>query len=287
MMTRAFLFFFFLALLPVSLVAQSDDDLPLAITEATSIGAGGYNLMDTYLTPGIEARYGGWGLSVANERMKLTGLLEGRISRQQWFRAEFARTFNGAETKSEMELAGEYALNYHYRFEPLPRLRLLAGGGARGLVGMIYNVNNGNNPVSVKADLDLNLSAILLYELQLKNYPITLRYQVDLPFSGLCFAPKYGQSYYEAFDLENAGGVVHFNSFHNKFAIRNYLTADFPFRRFTIRLAFHHQAYHTDMNGIRAHIVSRSFMLGFVREFFSWGGKRGERERLRFRSAYY
>ena len=212
-MIRPFLLSTVLALFAALSPLHGQEELPLSIMEATSIGVGGYNLMDTYLTPGATVNYSGAGLSVLNERMKMTGIADGNISRQQLLRAEFSSTSNGA---------------YHYHFTPLPNLKLLAGGGARGLLGMIYNMQNGNNPVSVKADLDLNLSGMAIYQLAIKDYPITLRYQVDLPFSGICFAPKYGQSYYEMFGLSNSGGLVRYNSFHNKFAIQNYLTADFP-----------------------------------------------------------
>lgn len=286
-MIRPFLLSTVLALFAALSPLRGQEELPLSIMEATSIGVGGYNLMDTYLTPGATVNYSGVGLSVLNERMKMTGIADGNISRQQLLRAEFSSTSNGAGTKSNLELLGQYALNYHYHFTPLPNLKLLAGGGARGLLGMIYNMQNGNNPVSVKADLDLNLSGMAIYQLAIKDYPVTLRYQVDLPFSGICFAPKYGQSYYEMFGLSNSGRLVRYNSFHNKFAIQNYLTADFPIGNFTIRAAFHHQAYHTDMNGIKSHVISRSFMIGFVREFISWGGKKSKRMRESYRSAFY
>ena len=198
-MIRPFLLSTVLALFAALSPLRGQEELPLSIMEATSIGVGGYNLMDTYLTPGATVNYSGAGLSVLNERMKMTGIADGNISRQQLLRVEFSSTSNGAGTKSNLELLGQYALNYHYHFTPLPNLKLLAGGGARGLLGMIYNMQNGNNPVSVKADLDLNLSGMAIYQLAIKDYPITLRYQVDLPFSGICFAPKYGQSYYEMF----------------------------------------------------------------------------------------
>ena len=41
------------------------------------------------------------------------------------------------------------------------------------------------------------------------------------------------------------------------------------------------------MNGIKSHIISRSFMIGFVREFISWGGKKSKRMRESYRSAFY
>lgn len=57
------------------------------INTATLIGIGGYNLMDTYLTPGSRIPYTGWGIRVMNERMKMTRLADHRISRQQIFNA--------------------------------------------------------------------------------------------------------------------------------------------------------------------------------------------------------
>ena len=48
------------------LAAQTDknveDEIPRSVNEATMIGIGGYNVMDTYLTPGIETKYTGWGV---------------------------------------------------------------------------------------------------------------------------------------------------------------------------------------------------------------------------------
>ena len=68
------------------------------INTATLIGIGGYNLMDTYLTPGSRIPYTGWGIRVMNERMKMTRLADHRISRQQIFNADIACTQNGAGT---------------------------------------------------------------------------------------------------------------------------------------------------------------------------------------------
>ena len=60
------------------LAAQTDknveDEIPRSVNEATMIGIGGYNVMDTYLTPGIETKYTGWGVRIQNERMKIVRL---------------------------------------------------------------------------------------------------------------------------------------------------------------------------------------------------------------------
>ena len=168
----------------------------------------------------------------------------------------------------------------------LPGLKLLAGGAVHGMGGFIYNTRNGNNPASAKADIDLNISAMAIYKLRVKEYPMTLRYQFTIPFAGVLFSPHYGQSYYEIFNLGNASGVVQFNSFHNKFAMKNFFTVDFPVCNFTIRAGYLNSSYRTDVNGIQSHIISHSFMIGLVKEFISFGGKRLKNTQ-RFRSAYY
>lgn len=250
-----------------SLSAQTEA-LPRSTNSATLVGMGGYNLMDTYLSPGApERNYTGVGFSVLHERMQMTRLADQRISRQQLFRGELARTENGAATATDLAGFATYSLGYHYHFtSPLPDLQLLAGVMAQGWLGFIYNTRNGNNPASTKADADLRLSAMAFYTLRIKDYPIRLRYQGAIPFAGVCFSPHYNQSYYEIFDLGNHAGVVQFNSFHNKWAYQQLLTADFPVGALTLRVGFLGNYYRTDLNAIQSHVVSRSFVIGLAVE---------------------
>ena len=250
-----------------SLSAQTEA-LPHSTNSATLVGIGGYNLMDTYLSPGApERNYTGVGFSVLHERMQMTRLADQRISRQQLFRGELARTENVAATATDLAGFATYSLGYHYHFtSPLPDLQLLAGVMAQGWLGFIYNTRNGNNPASTKADADLRLSAMAFYTLRIKGYPIRLRYQGAIPFAGVCFSPHYNQSYYEIFDLGNHAGVVQFNSFHNKWAYQQLLTADFPVGALTLRVGFLGNYYRTDLNAIQSHVVSRSFVIGLAVE---------------------
>ena len=151
--------------------------------------------------------------------MKLTRLADSRISRQQLFDVDLSLTDNGAGTTNTLNGFIDYSLGYHYRFEPINNLTLLAGASARLMAGFIYSTKASNNPASVKADFDLNVSAMVLYHLSIRNYPMTLRYQVETPFIGMLFSPHFGQSYYEIFDQGNSSGIVPFTSFHNKQAL--------------------------------------------------------------------
>lgn len=273
----------FLCLVP-SLMSQEDkEDKPWSVNEATLFGVGGYNIKDTYLSP---LKYSGWGMRILNERMKMTKLADYNISRQQFINVDVAFTRNPAETASSFAGFVDYSLGYHYHFQPQPALKLLTGASIRGLGGFIYNTRNGNNPASAKAEIDLNLSAMAIYKLVLNNYPLVLRYQIEVPVAGVLFSPHYGQSYYEIFNLGNSDGVIQSSSLHNKFAIRNFLTADFPVGNCTIRIGYLNTYSRTDVNGIQSHVVSNSFLIGFVKEFIAFGGKRLKQTK-RYNSAYY
>lgn len=256
------------------------------VNAATLIGIGGYNLMDTYLTPGSRIPYTGWGLRVMNERTKMTWLADHRISRQQIFNADIASIRNGAGTTQAFSGFLDYTLGYHYHFHPIPALKLLAGASVHAMGGFIYCTRVSNNPASAKADLDLNLSAQAVYNFQIRNYPLTLRYQVEIPFIGILFSPHYGQSYYEIFDRGNKSGIVPFTSFHNKLAMKNYLTVDFPVGKFTFRAGYLNSLYYLDVNQIQSHIISHSFVIGFVREFIAFGGRKMQ-QTSKHNSVYY
>lgn len=231
----------FLLFLASPAKAQSDgDEIPWSINSGTMVGIGSYNLMDTYLSPSMEdKKYTGPGLRVMNERMKRVRLANYRVSRQQIISVDLASTDNAASTATDFAGFIDYTLGYYYHLPTvLPDLKLLAGGAVHGMSGFIYNTRNGNNPASAKADIDLNISAMAIYKLRVKEYPMTLRYQFTIPFAGVLFSPHYGQSYYEIFNLGNASGVVQFNSFHNKFAMKNFFTVDFPVCNFTIRAGY-------------------------------------------------
>lgn len=270
------------------LVAQSDEEeVPRSINESTMVGIGGYNLRDTYLSPSTDINYTGWVARILNERMKVVRLADYKISRQQLINVEFGSTRNGAETANEYAGFVDYSLGYHYRFTNLlPGLKVLTGASARLAGGFIYNTRNSNNPVSGKGDFDLNLSAMAIYNFKIKEFPLTFRYQAEIPFAGVLFSVHKGEPYY-FLTQGGSDGIVRFSSFHNKFAMKNYFTLDIPVSNFTLRVGYLNSMYRTDVNSIKTHVLSNSFMIGFVKEFVSFGGKRLKSNAHRYSSAYY
>jgi hypothetical protein len=87
---------------------------------------------------------------------------------------------------------------------------------------------------------------------------------------GAFFTPGYGQSYYEIFVLGNDSGVVHFASPANQRGLRNYITADYPIGKVTLRAGYLRNYYRTEANNLITSISSHQFMIGLAFESLSF-----------------
>jgi hypothetical protein len=232
------------------------------MNEGTLVGFGTSQIKDTYLSP---FNYSGWGARILNERMSL--LCNRSFSRQQIINVDISSTKNPAENVNDFGAFVDYSLTYYYHIHASDNFRLLPGASVHLMSGFIYNTRNGNNPLSAKVDIDLGLSVIMLYTFRIKKYPLTLRYQADIPFGGVFFSPAYGISYYEMFNEGNTSDIIAFNSFHNKLVLKNYATIDIPVHGSTLRLGYLGNLYYSDTNQINTRILSNSFMIGWVKKF--------------------
>ena len=252
------------------------------VTRATMYGIGFTNVFDTYLSP---QEYKGIDFRISRETIRMTKLFDGNVSVQNFFQADIGYTHNRADNNNTFSGLVNWNYGLHYQFRLTENFKLLAGGLIDANGGFVYNLRNTNNPASGKADLDLNFSAMGIYGFKFGNYPVTFRYQMEIPFIGALFAIHKGQPYYYLSQGDRSG-VIKFSSLHNKFAMRNYFTFDFPIANFTVRAGYLNSMYRTDVNGIKTHVLSNSFMIGLVKEFYSFGGKR-LKQRHKYSSAYY
>ena len=274
-----------LILFPLCLRAQTDGAAPAprSVNEATMISLGSRYVKNTYLS---DVGYDGTGIGITNERMRL---INDSWSRRRAFRIDFASIRNPAGTSSGYAAFLDYSYAVHRRFEPgsIDGLRLLVGATGRTMLGTVYRSQGGNNPAALHLENDLGLSLAALYSFDLsRRFPVTLRWQADLPLVGIFFSPHYGQSYYEIFTLGHRDGIVCFGSLHNRFALRSLLTADMPVGPLTVRIGYEADIYRSHVNGIRTHYIGSSLLLGVAKEFIPFSGRR-VRHNPAFRSAYY
>ncbi|MBE6288304.1 MAG: DUF3316 domain-containing protein [Mediterranea massiliensis] len=233
------------------------------ITRATLYGVGFANVFDTYLSP---QEYKGVDFRMSRESMKMTRRWE-NISQQTFFQADLSYTHNKVDNNNTLAALANWNYGLHYHFPIHSNLTLLAGGVADLNGGFVYNLRNGNNPAQARAYINLAASGMAIWKTRIRQLPLTLRYQLNLPLLGLMFMPHYGQSYYEIFSLGHASGVVNVTSLHNQPSLRQMLTADFPLGNAKMRLAYVWDAQQAKVNHIKMHHYAHVFMVGFVKEF--------------------
>ncbi len=242
------------------------------ITRATLYGAGFTNVYDTYLSP---QEYKGVEFRLSRETMRMTKLLDGNVSVQNLLQVDVSYTHNRVQNNNQFTGMINWNYGLHYQFRITPQFKILAGALIDTNLGFIYNLRNTNNPASARAFVNLDASAMAIWHTRIKNYPLTLRYQANLPFVGAMFSPHYGQSYYEIFSLGNSSGVVQFTSFHNQPSLRQFLSVDFPIRYAKMRIAYVADLQQSDVNGLQTHVYSHIFMIGFVKELYQLRTKNG------------
>lgn len=240
------------------------------VERAILLGIGRSSQLDTYLSP---MEYGGAQLSFLTTRQRMTGMASGRVSFQSMVQGAFSRTQNPAATADALAGRIAYDAGWHYVWRPVSGLSLKGGALVGADVGFLYNTRNGNNPAQARASADLSLSAGGSWTFRLRRLPMQVLYQADLPMLGCMFSPRYGQSYYEIYQGERDRNV-RFTSPANALSLRQLLGLDFCFRRTTLRVGYLSDIRQSHLNGIKAHDISRSFMLGYVRHFQSLKRKR-------------
>jgi len=264
-MKRTLLSIILLCLCLLNVQAQEDSlQTNRYVMRATLYGIGHTNLLDTYLSP---MEYTGAELRILRENKRTTKYMDGKIFRQSLFQANVSLTENKAGTGSEFSFLANWNLAYHYQFLINERLKLLVGPNLDLNGGMIYNMRNSNNPVNAKAYVNLGASGMAIYHFQIKEHPFILRYQLNVPLLGVMFSPEYGQPYYEMSLSKDFGKNICFTSLHNHPSVRQLLTLDFPIRKTTLRIGYVFDIQQANVNHLKSHAWSHSFLIGFVKHF--------------------
>ena len=271
-MKRKWLIGLLLSTLYMGLHAQIDSlQTDRYLTRATLVGVGTASIYDSYLSP---QEYKGIDFRILRETVRMTRLAKGNISTQNLFQSNLSYTHNRIDNNNTFSGLINWNYGLHYNFRITPNFQLLAGALSDLNAGFVYNLRNTNNPASVRAYLNLDASVAAIWDIRIKNYPLTLRYQANLPVVGAMFSPQKGQSYYEIFTLGNSEGVIQVTSLHNQPSLRQMLSIDLPTSRFTMRLSYVADLQQSRVNGIQTHAYSHAFMVGFVKKLYLIRNKR-------------
>lgn len=260
-----------LTCLPTRIQAQDSLQATRHVMRSVMIGAGHNNTFETYLSP---LEYEGPEVRFAYETMRMTRLMEGNVSAQNLFQLHASYTENISQTNHTYGGLVNWNYALHYQFRPAKGLKILFGPMLDLNAGVVYNRRNSNNPAQAKAYGGLGASGMLIYRFRIKNYPLTVRWQANLPLLGVMFSPEFGESYYEIFSLGNGGRNVVFTSLHNNPSLRQLLTLDFPVGNTVMRVGYVCDLQQAKVNNLKSHTYSHDFMIGVVRNLYLFHGKK-------------
>ena len=260
-----------LTCLPTRIQAQDSLQATRHVMRSVMIGAGHNNTFETYLSP---LEYEGPEVRFAYETMRMTRLMDGNVSAQNLFQLHASYTENISQTNHTYGGLVNWSYALHYQFRPAKGLKILFGPMLDLNAGVIYNRRNSNNPAQAKAYGGLGASGMLIYRFRIKNYPLTVRWQANLPLLGVMFSPEFGESYYEIFSLGNGGRNVVFTSLHNNPSLRQLLTLDFPVGNTVMRVGYICDLQQAKVNNLKSHTYSHDFMIGVVRNLYLFHGKK-------------
>ena len=275
-MKRLLYLWLLLLLAPLTLHAQDHDAEPMCpLFTAVEFEGGGASLIDTYLS---DRCYNGWDIGVSVELMKTMKLDCYNWVWQQRMGLNYGESHLVASGNGLTIFGGlDYAFAMMRRTAmPLEGLQLYYGGDVTLMAQGIYNYHGGNNPVSVKADLSLGLTGMVVYNFALGKLPITARYQMVLPVIGIFAQPQYGQSYYEV-SLGHYDNFLHCGTWGNRFDIDNRLTLDLHFDNWALRVGYHNRINTTYESHIRYQMVLHNFTIGFAGDLTSLNHKKQHR----------
>ncbi len=244
---------------------------------ATTVGLGSANVLDTYLSP---YNYTGLNLRFHHDSRRLTRWLSSgerveqlRVSFRTSADIDFSMLDNPAGNVDEYAGGVCYALSWQYACIGRglhPRFQLEAGPMLTGYIGAIYNERNGNNPAQAKASLTLDAAAHATYRFRMLKRACALHVGASVPLVGLAFSPRYGQSYYEAFVLDQEKQTLVFAHTANMPSLRGNIMLDIQLRRkrqTALRLGYDATLMQSRFHDIRYHSYTHTFMFGLVQTF--------------------
>ena len=204
----------------------------LLSTHSNSFGLSMLSTTDPYLSPAV---YSGLGFRFNTERSRFLSTENTNYSGYGKLSLSAGMMLNPAFSSSMTYLGANYGYGIHYHLRSKKDLHALVGGIWDVDFGFKNVARNVNNPVNIDLATNLNLSAVILYDIHTRKRMLKLKLNVQTPILGCMFVPPGGASYYDMFELGNLANAFHISSLHNKRGLSQMYSVDVPFNNSTWR----------------------------------------------------
>lgn len=271
-MKKATIGYLFLMFINVNLFSQSIADKKYSLISATdNADITILSLTDPYLSP---LTYSGFGVGYEHVERKYFNPENINYSMQGKISGLAGITLNPAFSSAMTYIGGAYSWGAFYHYRELKNLHIQAGSTVDGQFGLKTNTRNVNNPVNVDVAVNINLAAVLHYDLKTRRRVYRLNYELETPLFGCMYVPLLGASYYEMFELGNLSNAVHFSSLHNKTGLKSALSIDIPLRRSTLVCGFASQSLLYKANDLVFKLNTFSLQIGYKYDLYIFKGKK-------------
>ncbi len=272
-MKRFSLIFSFIFICLTTLLAESVDSTSVRLgNRAFGFGIGKETHHVSYLSPLL---YSGTAFEFWNETIKnhkhdssdFYSVLNNRV--------HFSPSSPNSESTVMDIVYDVFKFHEYYDVKLTPDFHLLCGAYAGFEFGVDMLMSNSNNPVYVRADLNLlGLSLCPTLCVRTKRRLIKFSNQLDLRLAGIVFSPTYTQLYYDLtlpdYDRKE---FFDFNSFSEKFRVEDKFMVELQMRRRTLRLGLLLDRSKSEINSIDNRTTNIQGLIGWSFDYYHLKGR--------------
>lgn len=225
---------------------------------------------DTYLSA---SSYDGWALGFENDSW--IGYRPYKLFKYGRYHSSllFSPMTNSLDGGSTMELAGSEHAALLWPAVESSMCDLLIGPALLMDLGVLYNRQNSNNPITLEGYLGAGFCIDNTFRFSLFHYDMALQATLYLPLAGIGFAPDYDQPYWYMYKYSEYGKAIHFIWPLNNLALTQQVAFVLPIRGDRFRIGYTFDYTTNSLGGHKRNIGNNMFTLGYTMKFQTkeWG----------------
>lgn len=222
--------FVLLLIISTSVFSQSDAEKLYLTNLNQRFGFSAIEFTDPYMS---SLNYVGLGMTYENDATRFFKSDNPVLSHTGKISGILGLTVNPESTASAGYLAGDISWGVQYHYREFEDLLLLGGANINGDLRYKLNSRNVNNPVSLGASTNLNLTLGGKYFLRSKKRVFELNFMWEAPVIGCMFVVPQGMTLYEFSKSLDFSKVLHLTHLQNKQGLKQQYSIEIPFRHST------------------------------------------------------
>ena len=219
---------------------------------------------DTYLSA---SSYSGWALGFESDSW--TGYKPYRLFKYGRGHSSlfFSSMTNRLKGGSTLQLSGSDHAAFLWPAVNCSMCDLLIGPVVMMNLGLLYNQQNSNNPVTMEGYLGAGLCVDNTFRFSLFRYDMALQATLYMPLAGIGVAPDYDQPYWYMYKYSEYGKALHFIWPFNNTAVVQQVALILPIRADRLKIGYTFDYTGNSLGGHSRRVGSSLFTIGYVKRF--------------------